>query len=72
MLDGAALGTLMIGLDSVRKASEWSDESVRHAARRYPATPSASRVRLAIALRFAADRLDRTTSTGLESSGSVA
>ena len=72
MLDGAALGTLIIGLDSVREASEWSEPSVRRSPRRSRPTRSAVRVRLAIALRFAADRLDRPTSASLGSSGSTA
>ena len=72
MLDGGALGTLMIGLDSARKASEWSEMSVRRSARRSGPTSSTFRVRLAIALRFAADRLDRTPSAPLGSSGSAA
>lgn len=69
MLDGAALGTLMIGLESVRKESEWSEPSVRRSARQSRPT---FRVRLAIALRFAADRLDRKSSAGLGSSSSAA
>lgn len=62
MLDGAALGTLMIGLESVRKDAEWSEPTVRRSARRSRTTPSTFRIRLARALRFTADRLDRTTS----------
>ncbi len=61
MLDGAALGTLMIGLDNVRQANDWTETSVRRSARRAQPTTSTFRVRLATALRFAADRLDRTT-----------
>jgi hypothetical protein len=62
MLDGAALGTLMIGLDSARLESESSDTSVRRAARRSRANPTTFRIQLANALRFAADRLDRPPS----------
>ena len=58
MLDGAALATLIIGLDSARMASESPGTSVRRPAR-HPR--SAVRIRLAVALRFAADRLDRTS-----------
>ena len=72
MIDGAALGTLRIGLDSARMASERSETSVRRSARRSQPTPSTFRARLAIALRFAADRLDRTPSPAIESSGSPA
>ena len=71
MLDGAALGTLMIGLDSARKESEWSDTPVRVPARSQPTT-SAFRIRLASALRLVADRLDRTPSAHLKSSSSAA
>jgi len=71
MLDGAALGTLMIGLETVRKESEWSEPSVRQSARPRPA-PSPVRLRLASALRFAADRLDRNSSSALGSSSSAA
>jgi hypothetical protein len=68
MFDGATLGTLMIGLDSIRKEAEWSEPTTNRA------TPKASafRARLAKALRFAADRLDRRTSTGLGSSNAAA
>ena len=48
MLDGGALGTLMIGLDSVRASSVRPDPPV-----------GAARRRLAAAFRFVADRLDR-------------
>jgi hypothetical protein len=72
MLDGAALGTLIIGLDSARKASEWSDAPVRPAARRSRSTPTTYRIKLANALRFAADRLDRQPSETVGSSGSAA
>lgn len=72
MFDGAALGTLMIGLESVRKESEWSEPSVRQSARRSRPASSPVRLRLAGALRFAADRLDRKTSAALESSSSAA
>ena len=70
MPDGAALGTLMIGLGHVRKDSEWSKPPVRRSARR--SRPSTLRVRLAIAVRYAADRLDRRPSPALESSSSAA
>ena len=70
MFDGAALGTLIIGLDDARKQSEWSEAPVGAAARSRP-TPSTPRIRLANALRSAADRLDRTPSP-LGSSGSAA
>ncbi len=69
MLDGAALGTLMIGLETVRQESEWSEPTVRRRARRSRPT---FRGRLAIALRFAADRLDRKSSAGLGSTSSAA
>ena len=72
MLDGAALGTHMIGLESVRKESEWSEPTVRRSARRSRPAPSTVRVRLATTLRFVADRLDRKSSAGLESSSSAA
>jgi hypothetical protein len=72
MLDGGALGTLMIGLESVRKESEWTEPSVRPSARRSRPTPSTFRVRLANALRFAADRLDRRTPAAQGSSRSAA
>jgi hypothetical protein len=72
MLDGAALGTLMIGLESVRNASEWSDESIRPAARRSHASRRTLRVRLAGGLRFAADRLDRKATAVMEHSSSGA
>ena len=71
MLDGAALGTLIIGLDSVREASEWPASSVRVPARR-SRRPSAVRVRLANVLRTAADRFDRPAAAELESSSSAA
>jgi hypothetical protein len=71
MLDGGALGTLMIGLESVRTAPD-SDASVPRSARRSRPIFSTVRVRLAVALRFAADRLDRTPSAGLGSSSSAA
>jgi hypothetical protein len=72
MLDGAALGTLMIGLETVRKESEWSEPSVRRSARRSGPAPSPVRLRLASVLRFIADRLDRKSSAALESSSSAA
>ena len=71
MFDGAALGTLMIGLETVRKNSEWSEPSVRRSARRSRPAPSLFRIRLASALRFVADRLDRK-SPALGSSSSAA
>jgi hypothetical protein len=51
MIDGAALGTVMIGLDHVRTSAEQPDP---------PARP-VGRVRhgIAAALRFVADRIDR-------------
>ena len=70
MLDGAALGTLMIGLGHVHKDSEWSKPPVRRSARR--SRSSTFRARLAVALRYAADRLDRRPSPALESSSSAA
>ena len=72
MIDGAALGTLRIGLDSQRIASEWNEPSAHRSTRRSRATSSPIRVRLATALRFAADRLDRTQSPALEQSSSAA
>jgi hypothetical protein len=72
MIDGAALGTLRIGLDSARIASEWPDESLHRPARRSRATHSTFRVRVATTLRFVADRLDRSPSPALESSSSAA
>jgi hypothetical protein len=71
MFDGAALGTLMIGLDSARKESEWSEAPVRVPARSRQST-STIRIRLASALRLVADRLDRTPSSPLGSSSSAA
>jgi hypothetical protein len=70
MFDGAALGTLMIGLDSARKESDWAEAPVRTPARSGP-NKSTVRIRLANALRVAADRLDRTP-PALGSSGSAA
>ena len=72
MFDGAALGTLMIGLETVRKNSEWSEPPVRRSARRSRPAPSLFRLRLATALRFVADRLDRKSSPALGSSSSAA
>lgn len=72
MLDGAALGTLIIGLDSARMASEWPQASTDRSARRFRPAAPAFRSRLAIALRFAADRLDRTPSRALGSRSSAA
>ena len=68
MLDGAALGTLIIGLDSVRQEAEWFEVTDSRSARRSRPTTSTFRTRLAIALRFAADRLDRPSATSLGSS----
>jgi len=68
MLDGAALGTLMIGLDSVRQEADSSESSARRSARRSSPARSGLRVRLAVALRSTADRLDRPTTTSLGSS----
>ena len=72
MFDGATLGTLMIGLETVRKNSEWSEPSVRRPARRSRPASSLSRVRLASALRSVADRLDRKSPAALGSSSSAA
>ena len=71
MFDGAALGTLIIGLDGAPTASDGSHAPVRAPARRSRATTSTFRVRLAIALRFAADRLDRTPQAALGASSSA-
>ena len=65
MLDGAALGTLIIGLDGVRQEADWSESSARRSARRSSPARSGLRVRLALTLRSAADRLDRPTATSL-------
>ena len=62
MFDPAALGTLMIGLDNAHESSEWSEPSVRRSAWRSRPVAPTIRVRLAVALRSAADRLDRTPS----------
>jgi len=51
MIDGAALGTLMIGLDSIRASSGRPDPPIRPVGR--------VRRRAAAALRFVADRMDR-------------
>ena len=59
MLDGGSLGTLIIGLDSVRAASEWTEPRQRPAHPRLKPAVAATRRRLAAALRFLADRLDR-------------
>ena len=72
MIDGAALGTLRIGLDSERLASEWPEPTDHRPARGSRPTRSTLRVRLATALRFVADRLDRSPSPALESSSSSA
>ena len=71
MFDGAALGTLIIGLDSTRTESDWAKTPVRASARSRP-TPPTVRVRLASALRLVADRLDRRPSSPLGSSSSAA
>ena len=71
MLDGAALGTLIIGLDNARETSEWSATSARVSTRR-SRRPSAVRVRLANVLRSAADRFDSPAAAGLESPSSAA
>jgi hypothetical protein len=57
MLDGAALATLIIGLESARMTSESPQTAVRSPAARHPL--AGIRIRLAVALRLAADRLDR-------------
>ena len=59
MLDGAALGTLIIGLDHARDESPRTTRAVANSTRRTLTRPSAFRIRLAIALRSTADRLDR-------------
>ncbi len=71
MLDGAALGTLMIGLESVRQEADRTEPSDPVAVRRSRLARSTLRVRLAAALRIAADRLDRGTSPALGSSSPV-
>ena len=68
MIDGAALGTLMIGLDSIRKEAETLELTRRRATQRSRPKPSTFRVHLANALRFTADRLDRRTPASLGSS----
>lgn len=73
MLDGGSLGTLIIGLDSVRAASEWTEPRPRLAHRRSKPPMAAMRHRLAAALRFLADRLDRgATASQAPRSGAVA
>ena len=72
MFDSSALGTLIIGLDSAREASEWPEPSARRSAQASRPVASTVRVRLAIALRSAADRLDRRPSSSLGSSRSAA
>jgi hypothetical protein len=62
----------MIGLESVRQDADWSDTSTRRSMRRSHPTSSAFRARLAIALRVAADRVDRPSSATLGSSSSKA
>jgi hypothetical protein len=59
MLDGGTLGTVMIGLESVRAASEWTEPRPRPASRRSNPATAATRHWLAAALRLLADRLDR-------------
>jgi hypothetical protein len=71
MLDGAALGTLIIGLEHAREASDRSPTPARRPARR-SRRPSMARVRLANVLRSAADRVDGATSAGLDSSSTPA
>lgn len=72
MFDPSALGTLVIGLDSASEAPEWSEGSVPRPARRSRHLAATFRVRLAISLRSAADRLDRRAPSSLGSSGSAA
>ena len=68
MIDGAALGTLRIGLDSERIASDWPVPTVHRSARRTRVAHPTFRARLATTLRSVADRLDRTPSPALEPS----
>ena len=72
MFDGAALGTLIIGLDGAPTASDRSRAPVRASAQWSRATTSTLRVRLAIAMRLAADRLDRTPQAAMGTSRSAA
>jgi hypothetical protein len=72
MLDGSSLGTLILGLEVGRRASDTSEPTVRRSVRPSRPAPSRVRVPLAIALRSVANRLDRTASAGLGSSGSAA
>jgi hypothetical protein len=67
MIDGAALGTLRIGLDQ-RIASEWPDPTHHRTARRTRVAHPTFRARLATTLRSVADRLDRTPAPALEPS----
>ena len=71
MLDGAALGTLMIGLESIRMDADSSDSLACPYPRSRP-KPSGVRVRMAKALRLVANRLDRPTPAPLGTSGSTA
>ena len=72
MIDGAALGTLRIGLDRERIASEWPDPTHHRTARRTRVAHPTFRARLATTLRSVADRLDRTPSPAPEPSSSAA
>ena len=63
MLDGGSLGTLNIGLESVRAASEWTEPRPPQAHPRTNPVMAALRHRLAAALRSLADRLDRAGAT---------
>jgi hypothetical protein len=71
VLDGAALGTLMIGLESIRMDADSSDSLACPYPRSRPKS-SGVRVRAAKALRFVADRLDSRTPAPLGSPGSAA
>lgn len=57
MMDPAALGTLMIGLDSVRLENEASDGR-RRTTRRTARRPSRTAIVVAACLRLVANRLD--------------
>ena len=59
MIDGAALGTLRIGLDSERIASEWPEPTVHRSVRSTRVAHPIFRARLATTMRSVADRLDR-------------
>jgi hypothetical protein len=73
MLDGGSLGTLIIGLESVRAASEWTEPRQRPEPPRSKPAMAAMRHRLAAALRFLADRLDRgATASQAPRSGAAA